>query len=72
MDHGIHLSFAHEPDKPIGIGDIHHAQTIGSHVVTVAAREIVYYSDVVPALEQYSRGMRSDVAGAAGNEDVFV
>ncbi len=60
--------------KPLGIGDIHHAQPIGSDVVSVAAGEIVNYR------ERHSRGSSwasrvvcasSDIAGAAGNEDVL-
>src|SRR5262245_13537239 len=70
MDHRGHLPFAHEALEPGRIGRAHHIQPFRRDVATVAAGKIVEDSDVVPAMKQYFRSMRSDITGAAGDQNV--
>jgi hypothetical protein len=71
MDHGIHRPFTHKLHEALGIGCVHHSQPLGRDVMTVASREIVHYGHVITAIEENSRRMGSDIAGATGDQDVF-
>jgi hypothetical protein len=71
MDHrvGLHVLDDSEGGGLVGEVDLMEAEVVGDGFA-VPGRQVVENADVMPCGEQSTHGVRADVPGAAGDEDV--